>query len=272
MRCLVLSVGALLALVLVGGSVAVAQEATPAAAASPAAADVPVYGYRVVNEYRHDRDAFTQGLVFVDGTFYEGTGLEGESDLRQVELETGEVLRERPLDARYFGEGIAVLGDRVYQLTWRSGVCFVYDRETFEPVGTLEYPTEGWGLTTDGERLIQSDGSSQLFFRDPETFAEVGRVEVRYNDQPVTNLNELEYIDGEVWANVWRTDVVVRVDPATGDVTGVIDLSGLLSENEARRRPVDVLNGIAHDPATGRVFVTGKLWPKLFEIELVPRG
>lgn len=275
-------VGALLLLVLIAAPAALAQEATPARAASPAASaapgtttattTVPVYDYRVANTYRHDRAAFTQGLVFVDGELYEGTGLEGESGLRRVELETGKVLQSRPLDPSLFGEGIAVLGDRIYQLTWKNQTAFVYDRETFDPIDTFDYPTEGWGLTTDGERLIMSDGTSDLVFRDPGTFAEIGRVEVRYEGTPLPNLNELEFIDGEVWANVWRSDFVVRIDPATGDVTGVIDLRGLLPAADAGRRPVDVLNGIAHDPATGRIFVTGKLWPRLFEIELVPRG
>lgn len=273
-------VGALLLLMLIAAPAALAQEATPARAASPAAnaatatttTTVPVYDYRVVNTYRHDRDAFTQGLVFVDGELYEGTGLEGGSGLRRVELETGKVLQSRPLDPSLFGEGIAVLGDRIYQLTWKNQTAVVYDRETFDPIDTFDYPTEGWGLTTDGERLIMSDGTSDLVFRDPETFAESGRVEVRYEGTPLPNLNELEFIDGEVWANVWRSDFVVRIDPATGDVTGVIDLRGLLPAADSGRRPVDVLNGIAHDPATGRIFVTGKLWPRLFEIELVPRG
>ena len=267
MRRLVPFAGALLALVLFGAAGAVAQDTTPA---TPAAA--PIYDYRLVREYPHDPEAFTQGLVYLDGVLYEGTGLEGESTLRRVDLETGEVLQSRPLEARYFGEGIAVLGDRIFQLTWKTETAFVYDRETFEPLATFAYPTEGWGLTTDGQRLIMSDGSSTLFFRDPDTFAEIGRIDVRYGDTPVANLNELEFIDGEIWANVWQADVIARIDPATGRVTGVIDLRGLLSAQDRRDHSPDVLNGIAHDPATGRIFVTGKLWPKLFEIELVPRG
>jgi len=266
---------ALLALALNAAAATVAQTVTPAASphaapnppATPARQIVPtapIYGYRVVNAYPHDRDAFTQGLVYADGVLYEGTGRYGESELRRVELETGEVLQARALDPEYFGEGIALLGDRIYQLTWQTRTAFVYDRETFEPLGTLTYPTEGWGLTTDGERLIMSDGTSRLVFRDPETFAEIGSVEVRDDDQPIPYLNELEYIDGEIWANVWQTDVIARIDPATGRVTGWINLAGLLDRGAQR---ADVLNGIAHDPATGRVFVTGKLWPRLFEIE-----
>jgi glutaminyl-peptide cyclotransferase len=230
----------------------------------------PVYGYRVVAEYPHDPEAYTQGLVYVDGDLYEGTGQEGESTLRRVDLETGEVLRSRALDPDLFGEGIAVVGDRIYQLTWQERTGFVYDRRTFERLETFDYLGEGWGLTTDGERLIQSDGSDRLAFRDPATFAETGHVEVRAGDEPVRNLNELEWIDGEVWANVYRTDRIARIDPATGRVTGWIDLGGLLPAEDRVGREVGVLNGIAHDPATGRIFVTGKLWPKLFEIEVIP--
>ena len=237
------------------------------ASVSPAA---PVSGYRIVAEYPHDPDAFTQGLSIHNGGLYEGTGLEGESTLRRVDLESGEVLQSRELDDEYFGEGIAVLNDRIYQLTWESGKGFVYDRETFELLGTFSYEGEGWGLTTDGERLIMSDGSNRLVFRDPETFAELGHIDVRDAGIPVSRLNELEYVEGEIWTNVWQTDRVARIDPASGLVTGWIDLSGLLSAEEREMHVVDVLNGIAYDAETGRVFVTGKLWPKLFEIELVP--
>jgi len=243
--------------------------ASPRSAASPAAGTAPVYGYRVVAEYPHDPDAFTQGLVYRDGVLYEGTGLRGRSTLRRVDLETGTVERSVALDPVHFGEGIAVVGDRVYQLTWQTGTCFVYDRDTFAPLETFTYPTEGWGLATDGARLVMSDGTDQLFFRDPTTFAEVGRVAVRDGDEPVRNLNELEVVGGEVWANVWQTDRIARIDPTTGRVVGWIDLTGLLSAEDRQGREVDVLNGIAHDPATGRVFVTGKLWPKLFEIDIV---
>ena len=247
-----------------------ARAQTPGPVATVFATTAPVYDYRVVAEYPHDPDAFTQGLVYVDGVLYEGTGLEGRSTLRRVDLESGRVLDSVPLADQHFGEGIAVLGDRVYQLTWQSGICFVYDRETFERQDQFSYPTEGWGLTTDGEQLIMSDGTDRLYFRDPETFEETGHVDVRDGGAPVVNLNELEFVDGEVWANVWKTDRIARIDPATGRVTGWIDLTGLLSPVARAERPVDVLNGIAHDPETGRIFVTGKLWPTLFEIELVP--
>jgi glutamine cyclotransferase len=230
---------------------------------------VPVYSYQIINTYPHDPSAFTQGLVFDDGLLYEGTGLRGDSSLRRVDLETGEVLANYDLADRFFGEGIALHGDVISQLTWRSNVGFVYDRETFELLRTFEYPTEGWGLTHDGERLIMSDGTSTLWFLDSDTHQEIGRVEVRDGVDPVVNLNELEYIGGEVFANVWMTDLIARIDPATGQVAGWIDLAGLLKLG-ADARPVDVLNGIAYDAEAGRLFVTGKLWPMLFEIELIP--
>jgi glutamine cyclotransferase len=240
-----------------------AQEATPVRAIAP------TFGYRVVAEYPHDRRAFTQGLAYVDGVLYEGTGLYGESTLRRVELETGEVLQAVGLSEEYFGEGIAILGDRIYQLTWKSGICVVFDRETFELQEVFTYETEGWGLTTDGEQLIMSDGTNRLFVRDAKTFAELDTIDVYDGARAIWNLNELEVVDGEIWANVWQTDRIARIDPGTGQVTGWIDLTGLLPESDRGRHRVDVLNGIAHDPETDRLFVTGKLWPKLFEIEIV---
>ncbi len=227
----------------------------------------PVDTYRVVQTYPHDPTAFTQGLIFVDGALYEGTGLNGQSSLRRVELETGRVLQQRDLAPEYFGEGITLFGDRIFQLTWQSHVGFVYDRTSFAPVGTFSYPTEGWGLTHDGRRLIMSDGTATLRFLDPATLRETGSVEVRDEHGPVLRLNELEYVEGEILANVWQTDRIARIDPATGRVTGWIDLTGL---KPATDRPIDVLNGIAYDPATKRLFVTGKYWPSLFEIQVVP--
>lgn len=238
--------------------------------APTAAGATPIYGYRVVQAFPHDRDAFTQGLAIDEGTLYEGTGMYGASELRRVDLATGEVQQRARLDPSYWGEGITVFGDRIIQLTWQSQVGLVYDRATFELLGSFSYPTEGWGLTDDGERLIMSDGTDTLRFLDPETFAEIGRVQVSDASGPVSRLNELEYIDGEVYANVWQSDRIARIDPATGRVTGWIDLSGLLTEEDRTQR-VDVLNGIAHDAETGQLYVTGKWWPKLFEIELVPR-
>ena len=229
----------------------------------------PIYTYRVVNVYPHDRKAFTQGLAFDEGVLYEGTGLLARSSLRRVELETGQVLRRHSLPANLFGEGVTVFGDRIIQLTWKSHVGLMYDKETFERQRDFTYPTEGWGLTHDGQRLIISDGSSTLHFLDPETLEEIGWIDVHDDGIPVTRLNELEYVQGEVFANVWKTDLVARIDPETGQVVGWIGLAGLLSP-EDRDGPIDVLNGIAYDPENDRLFVTGKLWPRLFEIKLVP--
>jgi glutaminyl-peptide cyclotransferase len=231
---------------------------------------IPVYTYGIVNTYPHDRDAFTQGLVFEDGFLYEGTGLYGYSTLRRVDLETGAVLQVRELP-QFFGEGITIYGDRIIQLTWQSNIGFVWNKNTFELLREFSYPTEGWGITHDGERLIMSDGTSKLYFLDPQSFEEVGRLDVFDNDGPVTRLNELEYIKGEIYANVWQTDRIARIAPETGQVVGWVDLEGLLTE-EDRLEHIDVLNGIAYDSENDRLFVTGKLWPKLFEIELVRSG
>ena len=229
---------------------------------------VQLYSYKIVNTYPHDREAFTQGLVIVDGQLYEGTGRRGASTLRQVDLVSGQVQKLRALPEQYFGEGIALVEDRVFQLTWHANVGFIYDRESFELLDSFQYPSEGWGLTYDGQHLIMSDGTPTLYFLDPETQLETGQVQVTYLGQPVRSLNELEYVQGEVLANVWKTNAVLRIDPKTGEVTGVIDLSGLLSPKDLTQ-PVDVLNGIAYDVENDRLFVTGKLWPRLFEIELV---
>jgi len=228
----------------------------------------PSFTYKVVNAYPHDRNAFTQGLVFENGVLYEGTGLWGRSTLRRVELETGNVLQIRKLPDQLFGEGITIFGERIIQLTWQSCVGFVYDKNSFELLEEFHYPTEGWGITHDGKRLIMSDGTSMIRFLDPATFEEIGRIEVRDEDGPVTRLNELEYVQGEIYANVWETARIARIAPDTGDVIGWIELAGLLSP-EDRSGPVDVLNGIAYDAENDRLFVTGKLWPRLFEIELV---
>ena len=238
------------------------------AAEATAATAPPVYRYRVVHTYPHDPAAFTQGLVFEDGLLYEGTGLYGQSSLRRVELETGKVLQRRELPAEYFGEGITVFGDRIIQLTWQSNLGFVYDKETFELLKEFSYPTEGWGITHDGTRLIMSDGTATLRFLDPETLQEIGRIDVSDDAGSVARLNELEYVQGEIYANVWQTDRIARISPQTGRVVGWIDLQGLLSA-EDRARPVDVLNGIAYDAENDRLFVTGKWWPRLFEIDLV---
>lgn len=235
---------------------------------SKAGKTVPVYGYKVVNAYPHDKRAFTQGLVFEDGFLYEGTGLVGRSTVRKVELETGKIVKGRKISDEYFGEGITIYGDKIIQLTLRAGLGLVYDKESFELVGQFDCPTEGWGITHDGKSLIRSDGTSTLHFLNPETFEQTGSIEVKDGDGSVRWLNELEYVDGQIYANVWRTDRIARIDPKTGMVTAWIDLAGLLG-TEARGQLVDVLNGIAYDGEKNRLFVTGKLWPKLFEIELV---
>ena len=243
---------------------------TPVPTATPnklaATAD---YTYQIVNTYPHDRNAFTQGLIFVDGVLYEGTGRYGESTLRRVELETGEVLQIYGLPLQLFGEGITILGDRIIQLTWQNRVGFVYDKDTFELERQFSYPTEGWGITHDDQRLIMSDGTPTLYFWDPESLAEIGQVQVYDENGPVIKLNELEYINGEVYANVWQTNRIARINPDTGQVLGWIHLDGLLTAEDLSQ-PVDVLNGIAYDAENDRLFVTGKLWPKLFEIRLVP--
>jgi glutaminyl-peptide cyclotransferase len=227
------------------------------------------FTYRVINEYPHDAAAFTQGLVFENGVLYEGTGIRGQSSLRRVDLETGNVLQQHNLAANYFGEGITILGDRIFQLTWQSHKGFVYALDTFEALGEFSYPTEGWGLTHNGVHLILSDGSSTIYFLDPDNFEEVRRIQVVDSHGFVTRLNELEYIDGEIYANVWQTDRIVRIAPDTGQVASSIDLDGLLSAQKQSHQP-DVLNGIAYDAEGDRLFVTGKWWPTLFEIELVP--
>ena len=237
--------------------------ATPRAQRTAAA---PVYGYEVVNVYPHDREAFTQGLLYRDGVLFESTGLKGRSTLRKVELATGKVLQQKRLDNRYFAEGLALWGSRLVQLTWDTNVGFVYDLETFAQTRTFSYAGEGWGLTQDGKRLILSDGTPTLRFLDPETFRVTGTVIVRDGSVPVEDLNELEYIDGEIYANVWTTDRIAIISPATGVVSRWINLEGLMPR--AATTGDAVLNGIAYDAGRRRLFVTGKLWPRLFEIRV----
>ena len=232
--------------------------------------DTPArWTYKVVNTYVHDTKAFTQGLVFEDGFLYEGTGLNGRSELRKVELETGKVLQIHKLPDEFFGEGITVFRDRIIQLTYLSNVGFVYNKETFELLGQFSYPTEGWGLTHDGKHLIMSDGTPMLYFLDPETFKQSHKIMVLDQETPVWWLNELEYIDGQIFANVLPTEQIVRIDPETGRVIGWIDMKGILNPQDYNEQ-VDVFNGIAYDPAGRRLFVTGKFYPKLYEIELIP--
>lgn len=232
-------------------------------------AATPVYTYKVVKTYPHDSSAFTQGLIFLDGFLYEGTGLNGRSGLRKVKLETGRVLQQVPIEERYFGEGITDWGSELVQLTWQTGVGFVWDRATMKVKRQFQYAGEGWGLTHDTQRLIMSDGSPVLRFLDPKTQAETGRLVVLDGRKPVANLNELEWVKGEIWANIWQTERIARISPQTGAVLGWIDLSGLLTDSESHN--VDVLNGIAYDAKQDRLFITGKLWPKIFELKILPR-
>ncbi|AQR60406.1 glutamine cyclotransferase [Brevundimonas sp. LM2] len=249
-----------------------AQAPAPAPVQAPDTrpAAPPVYDYEIVATYPHDPAAFTQGLIYRDGVLYESTGRH-PSSVRRVRLEDGVVLQKRDLPVQLFGEGLTDWGDRILSLTWQGGQGLIWDADDLAPAGAWTYTGEGWGLTRDATRLILSDGTPTLRFFDPETLTETGAVTVTYRGQPVPQLNELEFIDGEVFANVWQSDVVLRIDPATGVVTGVIDLSDLLPEPVANPSD-DVLNGIAWDAAGRRLFVTGKNWPKLFEIRLVPRA
>lgn len=224
----------------------------------------PIYAYKIVMTYPHDRTAFTQGLIYQDGFLYESTGLYGHSSLRKVDLTTGTVLQEHSLPPQFFGEGLTIYGNKIIQLTWQSKLGFVYDQKSFVVQQTFSYPTEGWGITHDGKQLIMSDGSSTLYCLDPKTFKEIGRIEVLDQDKPVKGINELEYIKGEIFANIWPTTRIARISPKTGRVTGWIDFAGIVP----LEKDADVLNGIAYDTKNGRIFVTGKLWPKVFEISI----
>ena len=258
---------ATLLLALPASAAAQAPGPAPSSSPQPAPARVPVYGYEVVRTFPHDPTAFTQGLVIRDGVLLESTG-RAPSSIRRVRLEDGVVLQKRELDPEYFGEGLTEIDGRLVTLTWNNGVGFVWNAADLSPVSRFAYQGEGWGLTHDGTRLILSDGSPNLRFLDPDTFAETGRVAVTLNGRLLPQLNELEWIDGEVWANVWQTNYIVRIDPASGRVVGVIDLTGLLPAGAVKDPRDDVLNGIAWDAANRRLFVTGKNWPSLFEIRL----
>jgi glutamine cyclotransferase len=226
------------------------------------------YTYEIKNVYPHDRGAFTQGLIYKDGILWESTGQYGESSLRKVDLKTGKLLKFVPVPREFFAEGMTVFRDKVFQLTWQNNKGFIYAPADFAKTGEFKYAGEGWGLTHDSDSLIMSDGTSQIRFIDPETFAVRRAVAVTEEGRPVAELNELEYVRGEIYANVWQTDRIVRIDPKTGNVTGTVDLAGILPEAD-RNADTDVLNGIAYDEAGERLFVTGKHWPKLFEIRLV---
>lgn len=226
------------------------------------------YGYQLVNSFPHDPNAFTQGLVFHEGSLLESTGKYGQSSLRRVELESGRVVQSHRLSRDLFGEGITVFGERIYQLTWRNGLAIVYDKETFDELGRLRYEGEGWGLTNDGTHLIMSDGSATLRFVDPQDFRVVRRLVVHSRGRRVDRLNELQYVHGEIFANIWYRDHIARISPETGEVTGWIDLRTLWPERRDREA---VLNGIAYDAENDRLFVTGKNWPRLYEIRLSRR-
>lgn len=227
-------------------------------------------GYRVIHRYPHDPNAFTQGLIYLNGHLYESDGLYGKSSLREVDLQTGRVIREIQLPSQYFGEGLTNWGNTLIQLTWKAHIGFVYNRSNFQLIRTFHYPWQGWGLTQDGKDLIESDGSSTLHFMNPDTFADVRDINVTWHGKPVKNLNELEYIHGKIYANVWMTNKIAIISPETGNVLEWINLSGLLPDIEVHG-PNAVLNGIAYDPTGNRLFVTGKLWPRLFQIEVVKK-
>ncbi len=230
---------------------------------------IKTYSYRIINSYPHDPDAFTQGLAYEDGLLFEGTGLYGQSSLRRVDIRTGEVLKRVHIGDEFFAEGIAIWGERIIQLTWQSFKGFVWDKKNLTQTDCFAYRTEGWGLTSDGKRLIMSDGSDALYFLDPNDYSLQGSIRVTASGVPVRGINELEYVNGMIYANLWPSSWIAIISPNTGEVTGRINLSGILDEAGIQERRVDVLNGIAYDSSGDRLFVTGKLWPRLFEIELV---
>lgn len=241
------------------------------ACSTAAHAAVPVYGFKVVNTYPHDTRAYTEGLFFKDGHIYESTGHNGRSTVRKVDLASGEVVQIHRLPSHYFGEGIIDWKDRLIQLTWQQQTGIIYDLASLERKGSFSYSGEGWGLTRDDSHIYMSDGSSELRVLDPETLQEVRRISVTADGQPVPQLNELEWVDGEIYANVWLTERIARIDPASGHVVGWIDLTGLFDSSTLPNPIDDVLNGIAWDASGKRLFVTGKSWPKLFEIKLVEK-
>jgi glutaminyl-peptide cyclotransferase len=227
------------------------------------------FHYKVVNTFPHDKKAFTQGLIYDNGILYESTGQETESSLREVDLATGKVLRQLNLESSLFGEGITIWRDRIFHITWKSKVGFVYDRSTFRLINKIYYQTEGWGLTTIDDKLVMSDGTNVLGFYDPESFTVISRIEVFDNEKKIDSLNELEFINGEIWANIWMSDLIARIDPGSGKVIAYIDLQGLLPDSE-KTGDSSVLNGIAWDKKGKRIFVTGKNWPRLYEIAITP--
>jgi glutaminyl-peptide cyclotransferase len=235
-------------------------------------AAVPTYGYEIVHTYPHDTSAFTEGLFYLNGFLYESTGLEQHSSIRKVRLETGEVVQKIDIPAQYFGEGIVNWRGHLISLTWKSQIGFVFDLQTFKLQRQFTYPGEGWALTRNDREIIMSDGTSQLRFLDPNSLQETGRIEVTLDGKPVRNVNELEWVNGKIFANVWQTNWILRIDPANGHVVGLINLAGILQPSDIVEGHTDVLNGIAYDAKGNRLFVTGKYWPKLFEIRLRKTG
>ncbi len=259
---LALALLVVVAVAAVAGVVLLNQERPTQTSNSPT-----VYTYKIIHTYPHDTAAYTEGLIISDGFLYESTGGYGTSTLRQVDLQSGNVTNQIQLPDEFFGEGLAMVGDRLVQLTWKSGVGFVYNKETLASEGNFTYPTEGWGLTYNGSDLIMSDGTSNLYFLDPITFQRVGQVSVHDNGTAVTNINELEYVNGMVYANIWFTQEIAIINPATGTVTGWIDLSGIYPNSGN-----SVLNGIAYDQQTGNLYVTGKDWPEIYQIQITPKN
>ena len=251
-----------------------------AAPVTQAKKEIPVYTYEVVNTFKHDAQAFTQGLVFHNGFLYESTGQHGRSTLRKVRLEDGDVVKKRKLDEDYFAEGLTIFNDKIYQITWQENTCFVYDINSFEPTAELKYNGEGWGLANDGTNLIMSDGSHIIRFVNPTNFQNVRTITVTHDGKPQYRLNELEYVKGEIWANIWHSEdpqvlgkpnTIARIDPSSGKIVGWIDLNGI-SPEDVQRNEENTLNGIAYDAQTDRLFVTGKQWKKLFEIKIKPKS
>ncbi|HPT19355.1 MAG TPA: glutaminyl-peptide cyclotransferase [Methanothrix sp.] len=233
---------------------------------------IPFLEYEIINVYPHSGRAFTQGLVYENGTLYEGTGRYGQSSLSRVSLQTGRVLQQVSLERDLFGEGVAIWGDRIIQLTWKSGLALVYGRDNFTRIGSFTYATEGWGLTADNNSLIMSDGSDTLHILDPESYAERGHINVTAFGRPLLLLNELEYIKGKIYANIWKSDRIAVISPQSGEVQGIIDLRGILETQNISANQADVLNGIAYDAENDTIFITGKLWPRLFEIKVQEPG
>ncbi|HUK84786.1 MAG TPA: glutaminyl-peptide cyclotransferase [Candidatus Acidoferrum sp.] len=266
-KSLVIAAVLIIIIVAVGASILVFLNSNNSPVNPPA---TPRYTYSVVNTYPHDTNAFTEGLVYADGFLYESTGLNGASSLRRVDLATGSVQQQVILPSQYFGEGITIVNNTIFQLTWQSNIGFIYNKTTFAVLGNFTYPTQGWGLTFDGTRLIMSDGTNNLYFIDPTTYESIGQIQVHDGNKTVVNINELEYVNGEVYANIWHTSTIAIIDPQTGQVKGWIDLTGLSNENNSSN-PEAVLNGIAYDQKNDRLFVTGKDWANLYEIKIIPQ-